>query len=51
MQFIMKFKLHHFFTTRTVTLIVNFLTKHVKTNDELFIIETESFIERKSIKK
>ena len=47
----MKFKLHHFFTTRTATLIVDFLTKHIKTSDELFVIETKSFIERKSIKK
>ena len=51
MQFIMKFKSHYFFTTCTATLIVNFSTKHIKINDELFIIETKSFIERKSIKK
>ena len=51
MQFIMKFKLHHLFTTRIVALIVDFLTKHVKASDELFVIETKSFIERKSIKE
>ena len=51
MQFIIKFKLHHFFTIRTATLIINFLTKHIKANDELFVIETKLFIERKSIKK
>ena len=47
----MKFKSHHFFTIRIVTLIVDFSTKHIKMNDELFVIETESFIERKSIKE
>ena len=51
MQFIMKFKSHHFFTTRIAALIVDFSTKHVKTSDELFMIETKSFIERKSIKE
>ena len=51
MQFIMKFKLYHFFTTRIATLIVNVSTKHVKASDELFVIETESSIERKLIKK
>ena len=44
MQFIMKFKSHYFFTTRIIILIVDFLTKHVKTNDELFVIETKLFI-------
>ena len=47
----MKFKSHHFFTIRTATLIVDFSTKHVKTSDELFVIGTKSFIERKSIKE
>ena len=51
MQFIMKFKLYYFFTIRTATLIVDFSTKHAKTSDELFIIETKLFIERKSIKE
>ena len=51
MQFIMKFKLHHLFTIRITTLIVDFLTKHVKTSDKLFVIETKSFIERKLIKE
>ena len=44
-QSITKFKSHHFFIARIATLIVNFLTKYVKTNDELFMIETKSFIE------
>ena len=51
MQFIMKFKSHYFFMTRIIILIVDFSTKHVKTSDKLFMIETKSFIERKSIKK
>ena len=51
MQFIMKFKSYYFFTIRIAALIVDFLTKHIKTSDELFVIETESFIERKLIKK
>ena len=51
MQFIMKFKLHYFFTARTVILIVDFSTKHAKTSDELFVIGIKSFIKRKSIKE
>ena len=51
MQSFMKFKPHHSFTIRTATLIADFSTKHVKTNDKLFVIETESSIDRKSIKK
>ena len=51
MQSIIKFKLYHFFTTCIVTLIVDFSTKHVKTSDELFVIETKLFIKRKLIKK
>ena len=51
MQFFMKFKSHHFFTICIATLIVDFLTKHVKTNDELFVIETELSTDQKLIKK
>ena len=51
MQFIIKFKLYYFFTTRIATLIVDFSTKHVKTSDELFVIGTKSSIKRKSIKE
>ena len=47
----MKFKSHHSLTTYIIILIVDFSTKHVKINDELFVIETKSFINRKSIKK
>ena len=50
-QSIIKFKLYHFFTARITILIVDFSTKHVKTSDELFVTETESFIKRKSIKE
>ena len=51
MQSFMKFKSHHFLTIRITALIVNFSTKHIKANDELFVIEIKSFIDRKSIKK
>ena len=51
MQFIIKFKSHHFFTTRIAALIIDSSTKHAKTSDELFVIGTKSFIGRKSIKK
>ena len=51
MQFFMKFKSHHFFMIRIATLIVDLSTKHVKINNKLFMIRTESFIDRKSIKK